>query len=568
MNKTNKLLSSAIFAVLLASSASSVQADGFFKKLFSSSASGGADFKTLLSHVPADTAYLIANKKPYPEEIVQFHLNRSKDILKMFSDLEKSEDSKDTSDADKSTPGAFFSALFNDIAEKIGDKKTDETGLSLKATSMIYGFNTMPVMRITFADKDKLMASIKRAEKKSDYQVKLEKCGDYDCFVDDEKDQSIALVFLKDHLAASLFPATEKQNVIDHLTGKTQPKASYSTDNWDAFLKENDYKGYGDGFINLKKLAAVLKPKALKSMDGKVDPKELEGCAAVVDDHLDNVPEIDFGTKNLELKEMNYEMVVKTSPDVSSVLQGIANETNIAKRIENPVFDLGVNINFARLRDALTQYSNFLIKSGETHHCKSIKAKDIRKGMGGMMMAMNMGLTQFKSLYASLSDIQFDEKMSPKKVDAYISIGTDDPAGLIGMVGMFSPKLMGFKVPADGSAVKLPKDAIPSKGQPVPDIFLSRTAKSLNIMVGNDKPALKDNKSSKPEIISVAVDGKRYYKILSKLMKVLPKPPQDEHAKDVDVAKMMEDMSDVMGNIEETFSADKRGLVVDYRITY
>jgi len=265
------------------------------------------------------------------------------------------------------------------------------------------------------------------------------------------------------------------------------------------------------------------------------------------------------------VKRMDYEMVVKTSPEVSTALQTIANTSNIAKRIENPIFDIGININFTKLRDALTQYSNFLIKSGETHKCKSINPKEVRKGMGGLMMAMNMGLTQFKSVYASIADIELSDKMEPKKVDAYISIGTDDPAGLLGMVGMLSPKLMGFQIPSDGSTVKLPDGAIPSKGQDVPDIYLSRTAKSLNIMVGNDKPALKDYKGDTPEIMSITLDGKRYYKQLTNIMKMIPKDGSKDEA---DIAKMMESMGDMMGNIEEIFTADKRGFVIDYSVTY
>jgi len=254
---------------------------------------------------------------------------------------------------------------------------------------------------------------------------------------------------------------------------------------------------------------------------------------------------------------------------VSTTLQTLANPTNIAQRLENPIFDLGININFSKLRDALTQYANFLIKSGETHKCKSINPNDIRKGVGGMMMAMNMGLTQFKSIYASLADIEISDKMDPKKVDAYVSIGTDDPAGLIGMVGMLSPKLMGFQVPTDGTVVKLPEGAIPSKGQPVPDIYLSRSEKSLNIMIGNNKPALKEYKGEHPEILSIHLDGKRYYEKLSSVMKMMPKPATSKDQPDEeDVAKMMQQMGNMTGNLDEIIYADKRGLVVRYNIAY
>jgi len=551
-----------LLSVLLASSAitSTSSAEGFFSKIFGSEKADSAGFTTLLSHVPADTSYLLTNKNPFPEKVMAFHLSRSKDMMKMISDLDKKDKSKDT----KGDSSALFSALFEELSEKLANNKLEETGLSLKAISMVYGYNLMPVVRMTFADKEKLMATLKRAEEKSGYKVELTKCGEYDCFVDTKDKDGIALVFQKDHLAASFFPSDEKEKFIDHLTGKSSPKQAYNVEKWDAFLKENNYQGFGEGYVNLKKLSVKLKPKLVESL-GTMDPKELENCMAVAEEHINNMPEIIFGTKKLDVKRMDYEMVVKTSPEVSTALQTIANTSNIAKRIENPIFDIGININFTKLRDALTQYSNFLIKSGETHKCKSINPKEVRKGMGGLMMAMNMGLTQFKSVYASIADIELSDKMEPKKVDAYISIGTDDPAGLLGMVGMLSPKLMGFQIPSDGSTVKLPDGAIPSKGQDVPDIYLSRTAKSLNIMVGNDKPALKDYKGDTPEIMSITLDGKRYYKQLTNIMKMIPKDGSKDEA---DIAKMMESMGDMMGNIEEIFTADKRGFVIDYSVTY
>jgi len=562
MKNSKIILLSAMFASSVATT--TVNAEGFFGKLFDSSKDSGAGFTTLLSHVPADTSYLLANKKPYPEEVMAFQLNRGKSMLTMLSDLEK----KDAKAKEKGTSGAFFKALFEDFSEKLSKDKIKETGLSLKATSMIYGYNLSPVARLTFADKEKIMATMKRAEEKSGYKIKLEKCGKYDCFTSTDKDTSIALVILEDHIAASFFPKSDKQKMLDHLTGKTSPKESYSVKSWDAFIKDNNYKGFGEGFVNLKKLSVKLKPKIIESIGAK-DPKEIENCMAVADEHINNMPEIIFGTKNLDTKKTAYEIVLKSSPDVSTALQTLANSTNIAQRIENPIFDLGININFSKLRDALTQYSNFLIKSGEAHKCKSIKPKEIRKGMGGMMMAMNMGLTQFKSIYASLANIEISDKMDPKKVDAYVSIGTDDPAGLIGMVGMLSPKLMGFQVPTDGSVVKLPDGAIPSKGQPVPDIYLSRSAKSLNIMVGNKKPALKEYKGENPEILSIHLDGKRYYEKLSSVMKMVPKPASSKNQPDEkDVAKMMEQMGSMMGNVDEIIYADKRGLVVRYNIAY
>ena len=544
---------------------SPVLAEGFFTKLFGSDSSTGANaFKALISHVPADTSFLFTNQKAIPEDVMDFHIKRSQNLFKLIS-KQSSKSKKNKTESLKNSPEAFFSAFFEDLSEKFAIKKLEETGLTLDTNFIIYGVDMTPVMRLSIADKEKLMATLRRAEVKSGYKIELTKCGDFDCMIDSaKKDTSMALVLLKNQLVASVFNVDKKDAVIKHLTGKIPEKDAYKTESWESFLKDNLYTGHGEGFINLQKLYEKGSPLIVHELqkDKRLSDEELKNCLLVAEDHIKNMPEVIFGTKSLTAQKMDYELVLKTSEDVSKVLQSIANEKNIEQRAENAIFDLGLNINFIKLRDALTQYSDFLIKSAETHKCKNIKAADIRKGMGGLMMGMNMGLTQFKSLYVAVDDIKLDKRMKPEKVDAYVSIGADDPAGLLGMVSMFSPSLMGFKVPADGTAVKLPEGAIPTRGIQVPPIYLSRTDKTLNLMVGNDKPALKKYNNDIPAIMVMGMDSKRYYEKLSSIM------PKGSASSDQAAMNMLTSIGDMAGNIQQEISADKRGLAFNYHVQY
>jgi hypothetical protein len=544
----------------------SAHADGFLSSIFGKS-KGGAGFSELIANVPADTSYIFANKNSIPDEVMKFHLSRGQQMMDMFADIKKVK--KDSDKTDAKDAGAFFGALFKDLGSKLDEKKFDETGLSLKASSVIYGYEMMPVFRLGFSDKEKIMATLKRAEEASGYKIELSKCGEFDCFIDPDKtgNKSAAIVILGDHIAASAFSADKKEKMIDHLTGKVKVENPYGIKSWDTFLEKNKYSGYGDGYVNLKKIYKKNSPLIAMGMMGKIDSKELEGCMAVAEEHVNNMPEIVFGTKALAEKNMDYEILFKTSSDVSSVLQTIANKTNIAKRSENAIFDFGININFPKLRDALTQYSSFLIKSGKTNNCSAIQAAKIRKSMGGMAMVMNMGLSQFKSIYASISDVKMGDNNKPEEVEAMVSIGTDDPGGLIAMVGMMSPGLMGFKVPEDGSSVELPKGVIPSKGVPLPPVFLSRSDKSLNIMVGNKKPAMKDYSSKTPEIMIFALDGKRYYEQLTSVIKTIPKAKVKD-GKDAEAMKLIESMGRMAGFMTQEVFADDRGLVVTYHVKY
>lgn len=561
--KSNLLKLSGVTLAIALSTTNVAHAEGFFSGLFGWFKSD-TDFKSLLVHVPADTAYLMANKEPIPEKLMKHQMQRSKDIIAMFRD---SDNFKKTS-AESEGHNKFFSALFEEYEQLLADDKISETGLSLKASSVFYGYEMMPVLRLGIADKDKMMAMIKRAEEKSSYNVEFTKCGEFDCFESTNPKGNLAVtaVFLEDQLAASIYSVDNKEGLKKHLIGEANPKKSYSVANWDGFLKENDYPGYGDGFIKLKNIFVHAKPLIIEDMKGEMDEKSLNGCLAVADQHLDNMTEIVFGTKELEEKIIAYELLFKTSEVVSTVLQTLANETNIPQRTEDAIFDFGVNIDFTKLRSALTQYSTFLIKSGEENKCPAIKAQDIRKGMGGMAMVMSMGLSQFNSLYASVSDIQLDDKMKPKKVDVVISVGSDDPAGLLAMAGMMAPPLLSLKIPDDGSVVKLPEGLIPSKGGVMPDVFLSQSEKALNIFVGNDKPMLKAQSNEVSEISFSSMDLKGYITTLSSILDALPES-EKESDKMPDL-EMLKKVGDIGGKMYSTTSADKRGLAVNYRLKF
>lgn len=555
---------SGLFLVILLTTSSAAYADGFFSKLFGGGSKNGADLESLLTHVPADTAYLMANKEAVPENVMAAHIQRAKDMLGMLSGSE--EFKKATKEADGA--GKFFIALLEEYTSLLSTDKISESGLSLEAKSVLYGYQMMPVMRVGISDKDKMMAMIKRAEEKSSFKIDLTKCGEFDCFesTDPKGQMAVAVVFLKDQFVVSLFSTENKDALKKHLIGEANPKASYTEANWDTFLKGNNYPGYGDGFINLKTAFDFAKPMIQKEMEGQMDNKSVDGCLAVAEDHLNGMSEIVFGTKNLESKVIDYEVLFKTSNDVSAVLQTLANETNIPQRAEDAIFDFGININFTKMRDALTQYSNFLIASGESNKCPAIQANEIRKGMGGMAMVMNMGLSQFNSIYASLSDIQLDDKMQPKKVDAVVSLGSNDPAGLIAMAGMMAPPLLALKIPDDGSVIKMPPGLIPSKGGPAPDLFLSRNEKAINIFVGNDKPALTAHDNETPEISFSSMNLAGYMKALSNIMEAMP--AEAKKSAGMPDLEMLNKIGAAGGKMQSTTSADKRGLAINYHIEY
>ena len=563
-----------------------------------------AGFEQLLSNVPADTAYLLANKKIIPEDILAVHLARSKQALSLWLEMlkdAKTEDSKPAAGAetDSSTEAKqdetsqvsangtavedktndFFIALLEDLAANMSTDKIANIGIKVDGHSALYGVDLAPIMRYEITNKDAIKATIARAEKSSGYSVEWQKCGDYDCIElggksDSKEEGGLIITLLEKQVALGVFTADKRQAVMDHLTGKVKPETSYNVASWNSFLAENKYKGYGDGYINLKKVADtaegfILEEAKADALDKGVefDEASFKACSALVGRHLDHVPEAVVGIKEFTKNAVGYEVVLKTSPTVSSAIAAIPNSLDGMQRAANPVFDLGLNVNFGKLRDGLTQYTKFLISTAEEVHCDAVQAAEVRKAMGGFTMATMMGVGQFKALYVAVNDLKMGTNGKPEKVDFYASVFADEPGALLQMLGMVNPAFATISLPKDGTAVKLPEGLVPPNPTGVnPEIYVSQKDHLLNVMVGDTKPALKPFKSENPVFLWNTLDSKRYYKMIGGMMNNAPADSQDEEAKKA--VEMMTKMGEFSGKVHSEMGADSRGIVINYLNEY
>lgn len=546
-------------------------------------------FKQMLTHIPADTAYLVTNKKTFPKDMLEFHLKRGQQAYAMLESFldQASEKSTTTDDSSKTQEDTkandnlmkFGKALLADIRDNMSVDKLANTGIKVDGHNALYAIDLTPVLRYDIVSKKSVMDTIKRAEKTSGYKVEWKKCGQYQCIEQDSKDgeSGIAIAIQENQVVASFFAIEKKTAIMAHLTGESKPEKSFNESKWSAFLADNKYQGYGDGFVDLQKTFKILEDLILvqtkKEAEGQpYDEKEIKACLAVAKLHFDNIPEAVFGITALEKKTMNYEIALKTSPVISAALQAIPNQLTGMQKAEKPVFDFGLNINIGKLREGLTQYTNFLVKAAGEAKCDAVKPAAIRKAMGSFAMATMMGADQFKALYVSLNDFKMSADGKPEKIDALASVAADDPGALLQMLAMANPAFATLTLPKDGSAMKLPEGLIPPNPTGInPDLFLSQKDQLLTLMVGNDKPAVKPFTTTRPAFLWSTIDSKRYYNLLGNVMDKMPQDKgaiQGEQEKTKKTIEMLSKMSEISSVIYTEMGADDRGISINYSVEY
>jgi len=551
-------------------------------------------FAEMLAYVPADTAYLIANSESVPDDVLEFQMKRLETIVAALSANIKSitaaaektvgkavdstaEKSKETAqdDSNKSTAtekpnvGDFFEALLKEISGNLNKEGLTKLGVKTDGHGMLYEFDMLPVVRYELSSKKAFKDLLVRAEKASGYKIEWSQCGTHDCLISKEgKELNIAAVFVNDQVVIAPFMENKKQALMDHLLGVKKPENSYKAETWNTFITENGYKGYSEGFVKLDKMTDKLEQFLLEQEKQKqgdsFDAQAFKGCFSVAKAHVKNMPELVFGTKQLSEKTVQYEFVVKTSADVSAVLQGLPNKLTGMQQPANPVISFGLNLNMPNVRGAITQYINFLAKSGEDHKCAAIDPMSLRKAVGSISMAMSMGASQFKSIFVALDKVEFDDSGKPSTIEAFGTVVADDPMALLQMLAMFNPQFATLKLPDNGKPVKLPAGVIPP-GPISPEVSLSRKGQSLNILVGNDQMALEPLSVKENTILWNVVDSKRYYGLMNEAVK---QSPQADNTDTKNMLEMMSALGEFSGVISQQIGFDKRGIVIDYNVKY
>ena len=536
-------------------------------------------FEKMLKHVPADTPYLFANKNSIDSKVRQFHLQRMQQYLSLFNNSFEAKVVRGDPEFDKERERA--SKFFNLLISKLSSQEKDNSiaGLKADAHNILYGYQSFPVLRLELTGDGELIKHIKSAQKESQYDLPMTKCGEYDCFTQTKGQSGYTLLFMEDQLVVSIYHVDNQDEIMQHMMGKNLPELSYKASDWDVFLAANHFKGYGDGFINLNDLYSIIEKRYFTTLENSVadtitdDMKSVlademrstlagqKACSAVAKKHFENMPRLVFGITKLDAKQLNYEAILKTNATITTALKAIPNTLVDYQVAQSPIVDFGLNLNFSKLKDALSTYAQFLIAANTNSECDVIKAGAIRKAMGGLSMASMFGADQFKSIYLAANNIDFNDHGELDKIAIFAAVGADNPNSLVQMLAMLNPQFANLKLPKDGAAIQVPAELLQNPRVPakIPDTFISSKGKRLNIMVGDKTPSLKVLNTDAPTLLWSSIEGTRYYDVMMKIMKKAAKS-QGDKAIDEQL-EVINKMKNLIGKVSQKLIVDDRGLV-------
>ena len=482
---------------------------------------------SLLSNVPGDTPYVLANTKRAPRSV-------SGKLLRIAAQgFENNINGPIVIMQDREAPGSkLVQAILAELQGKISPEGFESLGLQVNGHYLAYGLGLLPVVRIEIADQQKVRDLISRVEQRSGLKAPITEHAGHNYWRFDMEEVVGIMAVTNQYLIAALVPVRLESEYLPIVLGNKKTDQNLAdTGDFQQLLNDNGFTGYGEGYIDFRRIVEIIlgESKGINAAVWKAleaeNLKQSPACINLLKDMTRSVPRIVFGTKELSEQRIRVQGIFETSSVVSSHLQKLATPVPGLGDESNAMVAFGLALNLPELRTAITSALQNIQQQGKD--CEWIKQDELTKGLQATNMMLNPMFAGIKGTYIELNDLDLDEaSLQPKSIDAQLMLATDDPRGIFGMLGMVSPQLAQLRLPNDGTAVKLPLEGVIPLSN-VPPTYVAAKEKLLALSMGeNAEQNVKESFNAKlvtpMPILEMSMNVDKYYKTIANIMEYTP----------------------------------------------
>lgn len=451
----------------------------------------------LLRHVPAATPYLFVNSRHLPQNLrdrlgdqYALQLSVQRDALRRLrSEIDATPDALPPSREQQ----ALFDVLDATLAEFEGREtaaQLRELGIEPVTRAVFYGLGLLPAMRIEIADGARLDAMLDRIEQRAGVRSSRGMLEGQGYRRVDLGSVDLVLAVSERLLVAGLLADPLFDDDLPLLLGHRVPSDNMASDGAiSRLIEQHAFTGYGEGYIRLDRISAVLQgrapeqdARALRALG--IEPAPVTpGCAALTAQLVDNAPRMVIGITEASERRIRVRGVWETSAVVAGYLNKLAAPVPGIGAAHEGLVSLGLGLDLPQLRNAIDALLRLLIDAGQD--CEWVDPEQLRAAMPRLNLALGPMTAGIKGFNLRIDDLQLaPETLQPAALSAGLLAAIDDPRGLVALGAMFNPALASLELPDDGSLVALPET--PGLEDSGPPLNLALRERALVIVAGDD----------------------------------------------------------------------------------
>ncbi len=458
----------------------------------------------LLGYVPADTPYAFVTSRHLPDDLrvrlADYYAKQLAAQGAAFVQLrEQIEQTEEAAPMARQAERLFdvLEAVFAEFEDRDTAAKLRELGIEPVTRSVIYGIGLLPALRVEILDAAKFEAMLDRIEARAGYSAQRGELNGQAYRRIDLGRVDLVLSVTERHAVAGLLAEPLFARDLPVLLGQEQPSPNLAASgDIEALIERHGFTGYGEGFIRLDDLAAILLGKgegrngevmqALGTQPVPVSP----GCVQMTEHLIAGMPRLVVGVTTADQQRLAARAVWESSSPVAARLQKLAAPVPGLGAPYDGLVAMGFGLDLPQLRNTIDALLREVMTAGS--ECEWVDPASIKAIMPQLSLAMGPMTAGIKGFNLLLADLVMDpQTMQPDGVRAGLLAAVDDPRGIFALGAMFNPALANLQIPADGSFVDLPRDL--GLDNQTPPLKVAIKDRALLLLAGSEADDIADH---------------------------------------------------------------------------
>jgi hypothetical protein len=517
----NQFARKAAFAIAVAAILSSSVADAKARKP-----------KELLAYIPADTPYVMAFTKPFPDDLMDKFEPSIDKVLSAYQRMIRYKLSENLIELSAQEDGAEkaerLQGFMDEVLSLMSIKGLRDAGIGRDALFAVYGDGILPVFRIGITDIDKFEAAIARLESQSDEKFLVGELLGESYRYRQFDDMTLVISTFDRDAVISVVPAGIDDERLAQTLGVKKPRNSLARSK--ELAKISKQYGFTDNFlsfIDVERIAATFtgdptgKNSDLLALMGINADTMSPECRAEIGEMASVTPRVVLGYTAVNSDFVDTAMVVELREDIA---KGMTVLTSVVPGLG---LDLGGLFSFGFSIDLMAARSFYEARldalEADPYKCPyfaDINASTVT-GREALAKPLPPVVYSFRGMLANVTNIEgmdFATEKPPESIDASVLLAIENAQDLVTMAAMMSPEVAALNLVADGKARALD---LPQLAAIAEQAFAALSADGLSVALGDGaageaEARLSAATSSARPLLSLSMDAQKYYEFVGR----------------------------------------------------
>lgn len=488
--------------------------------------------KEILQYIPADTPYVMAFTKPFPDDLMDKFEPSLDRMLSAYQRMMRYKLSEQLIELSAQENGAeeaeHLQGLMDEVIGLMSVKGLREAGIGRDSLFAVYGDGLLPVFRFGITGIDQFDATITRLESKADEKFLVgELEGQSYRYRDFDKLRLVVATFGKDAVI-TLVPTGLSDERLAQTLGLDKPRDNLArSKDLRKLSKQYGFTDHFVGFIDIERIAATFTGD---SSGRNTEFLELLGintqdttpeCRQEITEMAAVAPRVVMGYTDVNNEFFDTAMIVELRDDIAN---GMA---TLPAAVPGLGADFGGLFSFGFSLDLMAARSFYeaRLDALEADPFKCAHFADVNdstaKGREALAKPLPPVVYSFRGMLANVTDVEgldFGSSKPPESIDASFLLAIENAQDLVTMAAMMSPEVAALNLVPDGKAKAL---ELPQLAEIAEQVFAALSEGGLSVSIGEDaadksEALLNGDVSSSRPFVSFSMDAKKYYELVGK----------------------------------------------------